>query len=100
MEEFEVVGVDTRAYRTIQSEGGKRVNGVAWMLLGDAPEDAEPGRYLGQYVREQFISNERLAKLGVQPMPGDQIVIIYNRWGDITKVEISGKPSAKPYGSV
>ena len=55
MEEFEIVGVDTQAYRTIQSEGGKKVHGVSWMLVGEPPEDAAPGRFLGRYVRERKV---------------------------------------------
>lgn len=99
MEEFEVVGVDTQAYRTIQSDGGKKVHGVSWMLLGNPPEDAAPGRYLGRYVREQFVSNERLQKLQVEPMPGDKIILIYNRWGDLARVDVNGASEKRAYGS-
>lgn len=99
MEEFEIVGVDTQAYRTIQSEGGKKVHGVSWMLLGEPPEDAAPGRFLGRYVRELFVSNERLQKLQVEPMPGDKVVLIYNRWGDLAKVEVNGGSGKRSYGA-
>lgn len=85
METWEVVGVDKKAQRTIKDEG-KVIKGVSLMLVGDAPED--PERYLGRVVREQFLSYDRLSKLGVEPMPGDIITIYFNRWGDIVKIEV------------
>ena len=111
MEEFDVVGVDTDAVRTVQDEmtgAKKKVKGVAWMLVGQPPLGSPEGRYMGLYVQEKFISHERRAKLGIDPMPGDHIMMIYNRWGDIHTVEVTGKvsqievkaaPASRPYGA-
>ena len=84
MEQWQVVGVDTKAL--IKFQDGKQVPGVRWHLVGDAPE--EGNRYLGQVVKDQFVSNERLAALNVAPKPGDVITLYFNRYGDIAKVEI------------
>lgn len=85
MEVWEVMGVDTKAQ--IKFNDGRLVNGVRWMLLGDAPE--EPNRYLGRVVKDQFVSHERLAKLNVAPKPGQIITLFFNRYGDIAKVDIA-----------
>ena len=86
MEIWTVVGVDTKAKIQFKTEG-REVNGVRWMLVGDAPQKGN--RYLGQIVKDQFVSNERLAALNVAPKPGDEITIYFNRYGDIAKVEIN-----------
>lgn len=84
MEVWEVMGVDTKAQ--IKFQDGRTVIGIRWYLLGDAPDNT--GRYLGKVVKDQFVSNERLAALNVAPKPGDMITIYFNRYGDIAKVEI------------
>lgn len=84
MELWEVVGVDTKA--KIKFNDGREVQGVRWHLVGEAP--AEGNRYLGKVVKDQFVSNERLAVLNVAPKPGEQIMLYFNRYGDIAKVEI------------
>lgn len=84
MEEWTVVGVDTKAQ--IKFNDGRTVNGVRWHLVGEAPVD--PQRYIGKVVKDQFVSNERLASLNVAPKPGDEIIMYFNRYGDIAKVEI------------
>lgn len=86
MENWEVVGVDTKAEITIKAEG-KLIRGVKLFLIGDAPEDRGE-RYLGKIAREQFLSNERLGALGVAPKPGDLITIYFNRYGDVAKIEV------------
>ncbi len=85
MEAWEILGVDMKAQ--IKFNDGRTVNGVRWHLVGDAP--ADPQRYMGQVVKDQFISNERLAALNVAPKPGDKIVMFFNRYGDIAKVEVN-----------
>ena len=45
------------------------------------------------------MSNERLQKLQVEPMPGDKVVLIYNRWGDLAKVEVNGGSGKRSYGA-
>lgn len=84
MEVWKIVGVDTKAQ--IKFNDGRTVNGVRWHMIGEAP--ADPGRYLGDVVKDQFVSNERMASLNVAPKPGDLIVMYFNRYGDIAKVEI------------
>ena len=84
MEQWEVVGVDKSAQ--IKFNDGRTVNGVRWHMVGEAP--AEANRYLGKVVKDQFVSNERLAALNVAPKPGDNIILYFNRYGDIAKVEI------------
>ena len=84
MEQWLVVGVDKSAQ--IKFNDGRTVNGVRWHLVGEAP--AEANRYLGKVVKDQFVSNERLAALNVAPKPGDNIILYFNRYGDIAKVEI------------
>ena len=85
MEVWEVVGVDTKAQ--IKFQDGRTVIGVRWHLVGEAP--AEQQRYLGKVVKDQFVSNERMAALNVAPKPGDLITLYFNRYGDIAKVEIA-----------
>ena len=84
MEVWEVLGVDTKA--NIKFQDGRIVNGVRWHLAGDAPDDSD--RYRGRVVKDQFVSNERLAALGVAPLPGDVITLYFNRYGDIAKVDV------------
>lgn len=86
METWEVVGVDTKGKMTIKSEN-RTYDGVYLYLIGDAPDQTD--RYRGKVAREQFISNERLAALKVQPMPGDIITIHFNRFGSICKIDIA-----------
>lgn len=83
MEVWEIVGVDTKA--KIKFNDGREVNGVRWYMVGEAPQEAN--RYMGNVVKDQFISNERLAALNVAPKPGDKICMYFNRYGDIAKVE-------------
>lgn len=85
MEVWEVVGVDMKAQ--IKFNDGRTVQGIRWMLVGDAPDDRQ--RYLGRIVKDQFVSNERMATLGVTPQPGQIITLYFNRYGDIAKVEVA-----------
>lgn len=86
MEVWEVIGVDTNAQVNIKAEN-KIIRGIKLFLVGDAPDNS--GRYRGRQCRDQFISNERLAALNVQPLPGDTITIFFNRFGDLAKIEIA-----------
>lgn len=85
METWEVVGVDTKGKMTIKNEN-RTYDGVYLYLVGDAPD--QTGRYRGRICREQFISNERLGALGVNPLPGDTIRIHFNRFGSICQIEV------------
>lgn len=85
MEPWEVVGVDTNCTITIKAEG-RTIRGVKLFLVGDPP--ANDGRYRGKICREQFLSNERLGALKVQPLPGDKIVLYFNRYGDVMQIDV------------
>ena len=85
MEVWKVVGVDTQCQITIKAEN-KTIRGIKRFLVGDAPDKS--GRYRGEVCREQFLSNERLGALNVQPIPGDVITLYFNRFGDVQKIEI------------
>lgn len=89
MEVWEIVGVDTKA--SIKFNDGRTVNGIRWHMIGEAPDEGVQGRYLGKVVKDQFVSTERLNTLRVAPQPGQTIVMYFNRYGDIAKVEILDK---------
>ena len=86
MEVWEIIGVDTKA--SIKFNDGRTVTGIRWHMVGEAPEYPCTGRYLGKVVKDQFVSSERLNTLQVSPQPGQKIVMYFNRYGDIAKVEI------------
>lgn len=88
METWDVVGVDTNCTITIKAEG-KTIRGVKLFLVGDPPDN--DGRYRGKVCREQFLSNERLGALKAQPLPGDQINLYFNRYGDVCQIDVIGK---------
>lgn len=85
METWEVVGIDTNAQVTIKAEN-KTFRGIKLFLVGDAPE--ENGRYRGKVCREQFLSNERLQQLKFTCKPGDLIILYFNRFGDVAKIDV------------
>lgn len=88
MEQWEVIAVDKNAIMRFKNEG-KEIPGVRLLLKGDEPAGGDKDRFLGFNWHDQFISNERLSKLAVAPKPGDVITIIFNRYGDITKIEVA-----------
>lgn len=85
MEMWEIVCVDTKAVMRIREEN-KTYNGVRWLMK--AVEVEEKDRYIGWSWKDQFVSNERLAKLQVAPKPGDQIILYFDRMGSICKVDL------------
>ena len=87
MEQWEVLAVDKNALLRFKADN-KEVRGARLLLRGSAPAGGEKDRYLGFDWHDQFISNERLDKLGVTPRPGDIIQMYFNRYGDIVKIEI------------
>lgn len=87
MEQWVVLAVDKNAILRFKADN-KEVPGVRLLLRGSAPAGGEKDRYLGFDWHDQFISNERLRKLDVSPMPGDLIQMYFNRYGDIEKIEI------------
>lgn len=86
METWKLIGVDRDAHVVIRSEN-KTIKGVKWFLVGESGDVT--GRFLGEVCREQFISNERLQRLNVAPMPGQTVTMYFNRFGDIEKVEVA-----------
>lgn len=86
MEQWEVLAIDKTAVIKIKAEN-KEIKGARLLLKGDAlVGDRE--RFLGFNWHDQFISNERLDKLGVLPQPGDIVEFHFNRYGDIEKIEV------------
>lgn len=85
MEQWEVVCVDKAARMRIREEN-KVYDGVRWLLKAlEWNED----QFLGYAWKDQFISNERLAKLQVAPKPGDIITLYFDRAGSICKVDVA-----------
>lgn len=85
MEQWEVVCVDKKAKMRIREEN-KVYEGVRWLLKAmEWPED----QYIGYSWKDQFVSNERLAKLQVAPKPGDIITLYFDRAGSICKVDVA-----------
>lgn len=85
METWEVLCVDKNAKMRIREEN-KMYEGVRWLLKA---LDFKQDDFLGFAWKDQFISNERLAKLGVAPRPGDVIVLYFDRSGSICKVDVN-----------
>lgn len=88
MEEWDVLAVDTNAIMRFKNEG-KEIQGVRLLLRGSEPAGGEKDRYIGFNWHDQFISNERLQKLQVRPMPGQHIKMYFNRYGDIINIEVA-----------
>ena len=86
METWEIVCVDKNAVMRIREEN-RTYNGVRWLLKDP---NTDPDRYLGYAWKDQFVSNERLAKLNVAPRPGDTVTLYFDRAGGICKVEVNG----------
>lgn len=85
MEQWEIVCVDKAARMRIREEN-KVYDGVRWLLKAlEWKED----QFLGYAWKDQFISNERLAKLQVAPKPGDIITLYFDRAGSICKVDVA-----------
>ena len=85
MDQWEVVCVDKKARMRIREEN-KTYEGVRWLLKAmDWPED----QFIGYAWKDQFVSNERLAKLQVAPKPGDIITLYFDRAGAICKVDVA-----------
>lgn len=88
METWEVIAVDKNHIINIKAEG-KKIPGVKLLLRDPNGKVGDRERHLGFVWMEQFISNDRLAVLGVTPMPGDQITLVFNRYGDIIELKIA-----------
>lgn len=85
METWEVLCVDRSAKMRIREEN-KVYEGVRWLLKA-VESDAE--QFLGFAWKDQFISNDRLKKLNVAPVPGNVITLYFDRSGAICKVDVA-----------
>lgn len=85
METWEVLCVDKSAKMRIREEN-KVYEGVRWLLKA-VESDAE--QFLGFAWKDQFISNDRLKKLNVAPVPGNVITLYFDRSGAICKVDVA-----------
>lgn len=95
MEKWKVIAADKQAEVTIREEN-KKYKGVRYLLQGDEPASAKEDRYACFNWREQFISNERLTKLGVIPCPGDVIKLYFDRYGAIDEIIVDSHDPAYP----
>ncbi len=84
MEIWEIVGIEHNA--KFKGDDGVIVPGIRLHLAGDP----DPGAGItGKQVRNQFISSQALAKHGINPELGKTITFMFNRFGNICKVEVS-----------
>lgn len=84
MEVWKIVGIEHNA--KFKGDDGQIVIGIRLHLVGDP----EPGSGItGKQVRNQFISNQALAKHQLQPEIDKTITFEFNRFGNICRVEVS-----------
>lgn len=87
MEVWKVLAVDTD-YKFKSRNDGNMVPGIRLLLTPPVNECGDRTRFRGFEWMEQFITNERMRELNVQPMPGDTIQLIFNRYGSIEEIKI------------
>ena len=85
MEIWKVLAVDKKAKVLIREEN-KTYYGLRYLLQAPEIDPKETDRWVKLQWREQFISNERLANLGVIPCPGDTIKLFFDRYGAIDEL--------------
>lgn len=95
MERWKVIAADKKAEVTIREEN-KKYKGVRYLLQGFDDCSGTDARYACFNWREQFISTERLANLGVIPCPGDVIKLYFDRYGAIDEIIVESHDSAYP----
>lgn len=84
MEVWEIVGIEHNA--KFKGDDGLIVPGIRLHLAGDP----EPGSGIqGKQVRNQFISQQAVAKHQINPEIGKTITFMFNRFGNICKVEVN-----------
>lgn len=83
MEVWEIVGIEFNA--KFKGDDGQIVPGIRLHLASDP----EPGSGVtGRQVRNQFISNHAVSKHDLKPEIGKTITFMFNRFGNISKVEV------------
>lgn len=84
MEIWEIVGIEFNA--KFKGDDGVIVPGIRLHLAGEP----DPGAGInGKQVRNQFISSQALSKHGINPEIGKTITFMFNRFGNICKVEVA-----------
>lgn len=84
MEIWEIVGIEFNV--KFKGDDGSVVAGVRLHLAGDP----EPGSNVtGRHVRNQFISNNAMAKHDLKPEVGKMITFEFNRFGNICSAKVS-----------
>lgn len=84
MEIWEIVGIEFNA--KFKGDDGSVVAGIRLHLAGDP----EPGSGVtGRQVRNQFISNNAMAKHDLKPEVGKTITFEFNRFGNICCAKVS-----------
>ena len=83
MEVWEIVGIEKNA--KFKADDGTVVSGVRLHLSGDPEAGSD---LTGKQVRNQFISNNALKKFDLVPAVGQTIIFHFNRYGNISNVEV------------
>ena len=87
METWEIIAIDKKAVIRFKNDN-KEIQGVRFLLRGSEPAQQAADRFCGFNWHDQFISNERLSKMGVTPQVGDTINLVFNRYGDIVSITV------------
>lgn len=80
MEKWYVIGI--KKNHEFKGNDGDRVRGQLLFLANDAAPDSG---VVGQYCREQFVSDRVSLNVNV----GDEIIIYFNRYGRIDSIQKS-----------
>lgn len=84
MEVWEIIGIEFNA--KFKGDDGSSVAGIRLHLAGEPESGAN---ITGKIVRNQFISDQAVAKHQIKVEIGKTIIFHFNRFGNICKVEVS-----------
>ena len=87
MEKWHVLAVDTD-YEFKSRTDNSKVHGVRWLLTPITNETNDRTRFRGLEWMEQFLRDERVSNLKILPQPGDNILLIFDRSGGISDVQL------------
>lgn len=87
MEKWRILAVDTD-YQFKSRNDGKTVHGVRWLMTPLEDKTTGRTRFRGMEWMEQFISDDRVNELPFLPVPGDEIMLIFNRHGSIEDIQL------------